>query len=204
MKYVVFIVLCFLTVQTRSFTVLRDFKAIENQIEEILCNESLKIIEIEKQKLEDQIKLDGFNRITFNSKMAELESGKNGYNAINRLGYMGKYQFGVKTLKALKNKSLIEFSDEDIQWNNFKLNHKLQEEAMYALTKDNLLVLTRYGLTKYIGKKIGGVTITIEGMLAASHLRGCYAVKLFILSGGEINQTDANETSVKNYLNKFA
>ena len=59
----------------------------------------------------------------FLEAMGKRESSNN-YRAVNRFGYMGKYQFGKSTLKTLK----IKVSKEE-----FLNNPDLQEEAMHKL-----------------------------------------------------------------------
>jgi hypothetical protein len=136
------------------------------------------------------------------AKMAKLESGgsKDPYNVVNKYGYMGKYQFGKKTLKGLFKNGLIK---KDYTPSEFIGNPNAQEEAMEALTTHNIEILRNYKLLDSVGKTIDGVEITLDGMLAASHLRGPNAVRLFIRSNGETNLTDGNGTSVKDYMKKF-
>ena len=55
------------------------------------------------------------------------ESG-NRYDIVNRYGYMGKYQFGKKTLKGLGIK---------VTQDEFLNSPYIQEKAMYALLKQN-------------------------------------------------------------------
>ena len=136
----------------------------------------------------------------FMAKMALLESLDN-YTIVNRYGYIGKYQFSVRTLRGLKRSGYLNVSNEDIK--HFRYRPEIQEQAMRALIRHNLHYLKRSNMLKYIGKEIGGVKITMRGMLAASHLVGPYGAKQFILSGGRINKKDANGTSVRDYMKEF-
>lgn len=150
------------------------------------------IAEINRPKhVLDSIGIFGFKYI---QRMGELESSSN-YQAINRLGYLGKYQFHKKTLRR------IGFTKEEIK--SFINEPLLQEKAMIYLTLYNKRYFERTHLLKYINKKVGGVRITLEGMLAAAHLRGPAAVKKYLRSGGRINLKDANKTSVRDYLKEF-
>lgn len=149
----------------------------------------------------------------FKYKMAHLETGNlnNPYQVVNRYGYTGKYQFGMSTLRGLIRTGYLNASFSDLR--HFKNDSTLQEKAMDALITHNKDVLKRYKLYKYIGKRIGGVKITLEGMLAGAHLVGPYAVKHFIISGGSLSSVkvngvmvrkiDGNGVSVKEYMKKF-
>lgn len=128
---------------------------------------------------------------------------RNNYLVVNRFGYMGKYQFGKSTLRLLIDKGFLKATYRDIQENRFIRNIELQESAMKALTYSNYIYLKNNNLTSYIGMRIGGVRITIYGLLAASHLRGSNAVKLFLKTNGRVNMKDGNKTSVRDYIKKF-
>lgn len=150
----------------------------------------------------------------FIDKISVLESGgiTEPYKAVNRYGYMGKYQFSKRTLKGLMKTGYLKTTRKEI--NNFINDPELQDRAMVALINHNKDILKRYGLVPYIGKTIGGVTITMEGMLAGAHLLGPYAVKHFVKNNGSmssvkvngvtINKYDGNGTSIIDYMKHFA
>jgi hypothetical protein len=125
-------------------------------------------------------------------KIGYLESRGN-YSVTNQLGYMGKYQFGKTTLRRLG------YTEQEIK--EFIKNKELQENAMLKLTTHNLEVLENYGLMKYVGYSVNGVNVTVEGMLAGSHLLGPYAVKQF-LQHGKIG-ADGNGTTIVKYMKQF-
>lgn len=129
--------------------------------------------------------------IGYKEAIAHKESqGK--YKKVNTLGYLGKYQFGVETLKS------IGIHDSK----GFLNNPKLQEKAFIALLSKN-----KYELRKYIrdfeGKVIDGIQITESGILAAAHLGGTGSVKRFLNSRGEKKCKDEYGTSVRSYLRDF-
>jgi hypothetical protein len=129
--------------------------------------------------------------IGYKEAIAHKESqGK--YKKVNTLGYLGKYQFGVETLKS------IGIQDSK----GFLNNPKLQEKAFIALLSKN-----KYELRKYIrdfeGKVIDGIQITESGILAAAHLGGTGSVKRFLNSRGEKKCKDEYGTSVRTYLRDF-
>lgn len=112
---------------------------------------------------------------------------------VNSLGYMGKYQFGTKALRAIGVKN-----DEA-----FLKDPALQEKAFVALLSKNKWIL-RNEIRKYEGKVINGVEITESGILAAAHLGGAGSVKNFFKHNGNRHFRDAFGTSLKSYMRDFA
>ena len=129
--------------------------------------------------------------IGFKEAVAHKESqGK--YCKINSLGYMGKYQFGLETLKSIGINDSIGFMNSP----------KLQEKAFVALLSKNKYELREY-INYFDGKVVDGVKITESGILAAAHLGGSGSVKRFLNSNGERKCKDDYGTSVKTYLKDF-
>ncbi|NRR92322.1 peptidoglycan-binding protein LysM [Winogradskyella undariae] len=128
----------------------------------------------------------------FKEALAFKES-RGDYFTVNTLGYLGKYQFGAETLK------VIGIYDP----HQFLYNPELQEKAFIANAERNKWVL-RKDITRFEGKKIGGVKITESGILAAAHLAGPGSVKKFLRSYGVQNFSDAYGSSVKYYMKKFS
>jgi len=122
-----------------------------------------------------------------------FRESSNNYHAVNQFGYLGKYQFGRKTLNAL--------GYDDVSNREFLENHSLQEEAMYALLIHNKKILRRQ-IEKYHGEIIHGIYITESGILAAAHLAGPGNVKKFFRKGYEFH--DGNGTKMTEYLVKFS
>jgi len=115
------------------------------------------------------------------------------YQAVNQFGYLGKYQFGRKTLNALGYKNVTN--------REFLENESMQEEAMYALLLHNKKILRRQ-IEKFHGKTINGILITESGILAAAHLAGPGNVKKFLRKGYEFK--DGNGTKMTSYMIKFS
>lgn len=130
--------------------------------------------------------------IAFKEALAFKESRGN-YSVVNTLGYLGKYQFNRKTLKAFG----IDNTD------TFLKDTRLQEDAFLALTSRNKWLL-RKEIQRYAGKKVSGVRVTESGILAAAHLAGAGNVKKFLRSGGTNNFADAYGTTIRYYLKKFS
>ncbi|HLT32271.1 MAG TPA: hypothetical protein VKZ98_00645 [Aquaticitalea sp.] len=128
----------------------------------------------------------------FKEAVAFKESRGN-YRVVNDFGYLGKYQFGVETLKALG-----VFSPND-----FLNTPELQEKAFMAYAQRNKWIL-RKDIARFEGKKIRGIVITESGILAAAHLGGAGSVKKFLRSYGNETFSDAFGTSMRSYLKKFS
>ncbi len=119
------------------------------------------------------------------------ESG-NRYDIVNRFGYMGKYQFGKRTLRGLG----FKMSREE-----FLNSPETQEKAMYALLKHNKKSLRKY-IEKYDGKIVHGVLVTESGLLAAAHLGGAGSVKKWFRTGKV--RKDGNGVKITTYMERFS
>lgn len=122
-----------------------------------------------------------------------FKESKGDYEVVNKLGYMGKYQFGKATLRGLGVNDSIPFLE----------NPELQEEVFLKYVKYNYRELAPY-IKKYSGRKIGGVIVTESGILAAAHLSGAGGVKKFLRTNGNEGKKDAFGTTIRSYMTKFA
>lgn len=134
----------------------------------------------------------GKTYVGFKEALAFKES-RGSYSIINPYGYMGKYQFGESTLRIIGIHDPATFLNDTRQ----------QEAAFNAYASLNKWVL-RKDIERYAGKTIGGVKVTESGILAAAHLAGAGNVKKFLRSAGTNGFSDANGTSIRNYLKKFS
>ena len=114
------------------------------------------------------------------------------YKKINSLGYMGKYQFGKETLKA------VGIHDSS----RFLNSPRMQENAFVALIAKNKAEL-KFIIEKYEGKVISGIQVTESGILAAAHLGGVGSVKKFFRNKGKRHFRDAYGTSIRSYMRDF-
>ena len=153
-----------------------------------LALEDLTPVKIEAPRVELIIK----NHSRFLEDLGMRESSGN-YKAVNQFGYLGKYQFGRKTLNAL--------GYENVSNREFLSNGSIQEEAMYALLTHNRKVLRRQ-INKYVGTTVAGIYITESGLLAAAHLAGPGNVRKFFRKGYEFK--DGNGTKMTSYMIKFS
>jgi len=175
------------------FTTLTSFTTKEEKKKEITTNNTPANYEIEERfsSTENILKLDN-DFIGFKEALAFKES-QGRYFVVNRLGYLGKYQFGKNTLRRFK----------IYNTQNFLKDPALQEKAFTALCKVNKWILRR-DISRFVGKKINGIKITESGILASAHLAGPGNVKKFLRSFGQHQFKDAFGTSIQSYMKKFA
>ena len=138
----------------------------------------------------DSIELVVSSHQAFLDAIGFRESG-NRYDVVNRYGYMGKYQFGKRTLKGLGIK---------VTQDEFLNSPYIQEKAMYALLSQNKRSLRKY-IEKYNGKYVHGVLVTESGLLAAAHLGGAGSVKKWFRTG-KIRK-DGNGVKITSYMKQF-
>lgn len=122
-----------------------------------------------------------------------LSESSGNYRAVNRLGYLGKYQFGRSTLHWVGIFNTSRFLNSPL----------LQEKAFEALISKNKWVLRDY-IDKYVGRTINGVRITESGLVAAAHLGGAGNVKKFLESEGAIVFKDGNNVPITKYMKRFS
>lgn len=155
---------------------------------------SLSYVPTETESIEPnfQIPFVGNSFNGFREALAFKESqGK--YNAVNTLGYLGKYQFGRGTLERFNIYNTQKFLE----------NPELQEDAFIALCSVNKWIL-RKDIKRKVGKKINGIEITESGILAAAHLAGAGNVKKYLRSNGGYGFKDAYGSSIQFYMKEFS
>ena len=148
----------------------------------------VKIKEVEELRVEQYHEIELYN---FLEAIGFRESG-NRYDVTNKWGYMGKYQFGKRTLKGL---------GFEVTKKEFLSNPQLQEEAMMALLLHNKEKLQKY-IDIFHGKTVNGILITESGILAAAHLGGQGSVKRYFKNGKVFK--DSLGTKITSYMNKFS
>ena len=166
---------------------------INPKVEVIEVQPIIKPLEIVEPKLEVKIKIPAIrNHNKFLDEVGFRESSNN-YKAVNQFGYLGKYQFGRKTLNAIGFKDISNYE--------FLSNPEIQEEAMLVLLQKNKHTLRRE-IKKYVGETVNGIYITESGILAAAHLGGAGNVRKFFRKGFEFE--DGNGTKMTSYMVRFA
>ena len=163
------------------------------KVEVIEVQPIIKPLEIVEPKLEVKIEIPAIrNHNKFLDEVGFRESSNN-YKAVNQFGYLGKYQFGRKTLNAIGFKDVSNYE--------FLSNPEIQEEAMLVLLQKNKHTLRRE-IKKYVGETVNGIYITESGILAAAHLGGAGNVRKFFKKGYEFK--DGNGTKMTSYMIRFA
>jgi hypothetical protein len=140
----------------------------------------------------DKLVFLGNTYVGFRESVGFKES-QGDYNAVNTLGYLGKYQFGKNTLK------LMGVNDTE----HFMATPKLQEKVFELNVARNKWILRR-DIKRFVGKKINGTVITESGIVAAAHLAGAGNVKKYLRSYGSKDFSDAYGSNVKYYMKRFA
>lgn len=131
--------------------------------------------------------------VGFKEFLGFFESGSD-YKKINRLGYLGKYQFGHSTLKVLRVKKINEFIDIP----------ELQEKAFLMNVMRNKWILRRE-IKRFNGKKLKNILITESGIIAAAHLSGPGNVKKYLRNYGDkkYDLGDVNGTKISDFMKTF-
>ncbi|HEY4629476.1 MAG TPA: peptidoglycan-binding protein LysM [Flavobacterium sp.] len=114
------------------------------------------------------------------------------YKKVNSLGYLGKYQFGIETLKSVGVHNSTAFLNSP----------ELQEKAFIALLAQNKWELKKE-IEKYSGTLLNGIYVTESGILAAAHLGGPGSVKKYFKNKGKRYFRDAYGTSIQSYMKAF-
>ena len=185
-----------ITILVFLFSIISAFASIayiNPKVEVIEVQPIIKPLEIVEPKLEVKIEIPAIrNHNKFLDEVGFRESSNN-YKAVNQFGYLGKYQFGRKTLNAI--------GFEDVSNYEFLSNPEIQEEAMLVLLQKNKHTLRRE-IKKYVGETVNGIYITESGILAAAHLGGAGNVKKFFRRGYEFE--DGNGTKMTSYMIRFS
>ena len=148
-------------------------------------------LELKELKIEtNKVELKAKDHSAFLDAIGFRESTNN-YKAVNRLGYLGKYQFGQKTLRAIG----ISVSKEE-----FLDSPMIQEEAMHLLLEHNRKNLKRF-IKKYNNTTVHGIYVTESGILAAAHLGGAGNIRKWFRKGEDFK--DGYGTTITSYMVKF-
>ena len=168
-----------------------------------------------REPKDDVVRLDSivvpipemFNRgnlYVFMDSMAVRESN-NTPTIVNRYGYMGKYQFGPRTLWALGRQFRVA-KDE------FLGNVALQDSAMMEYLKDNREIIGDL-VIQYNGRWYNGIYITESGLLAGAHLVGPHGLRAYFDPSYRIRRNgrvirprtrDGNGIKVEEYISQFS
>ena len=128
----------------------------------------------------------------FMQHMAQRESN-NTHTVVNPYGMMGKYQFSPSTVRVLGFK---------VHNDQFLKDARLQDSVMLTYMRTNNRELSSI-IRRYEGRNYKGVRITRAGVIAAAHLVGSGNVRMYFANNDMQGRTDANGTSLRDYLQEF-
>lgn len=157
------------------------------------------------------------------ARLAQRESGGDP-GVVNKLGYVGTYQFGAPRLADLgvytpgAGENLAGWSKTPAtapgKWTGtfnipgFPDVKTLQDfrdtpaaqKAVYTLHQQRTdQEIDKLGLGSFVGQTVGGVPITRDGIRAMVHIAGAEGTARTLTSGGAYNPADANGTTALDY-----
>ncbi|MDJ0631021.1 MAG: hypothetical protein QNJ44_22370 [Rhodobacter sp.] len=151
----------------------------------------------------------------FFAALRHMES-RGDYKAVNTLNFIGAYQFGEAALVDLG----YVRRDGDLYDNNygggftgkngirsvqdFLNNPRVQDKAARAWMKIMWRYIEAEKLSRYAWTRVGRVTLSPSGMLAATHLLGTGGLRQFIRSGGSNNIRDPYGMPILHYVEQLA
>lgn len=136
------------------------------------------------------------------------EESTNNPRAINKYGYMGKYQFGTMALRDVvsrnpKLKHLLNITPSAFRRNPDEVfPEEQQDEAMKQLLKNNWHYIRKFH--DHVGQEINGIKLDKSGLLAGAHLVGNKGLRTWLSTKGETDPSDANGEHVSTYVKKFS
>ena len=145
------------------------------------------------------------NQLAFQGLPASLirtESGgnfaaRNNVQGAGGAGHFGRGQFSRARLQDAERAGVLPAGTTP---EAFLANPELQERVERWHAADIGRRIQSSGLDSHIGRQIGGVEVTPEGMLAVAHLGGFGGLRRFLETEGRYNPADAFGTSLQDYL----
>lgn len=129
-------------------------------------------------------------------EMMALRESNNTPTVVNWLGYMGKYQFGRRTLWALGDEFKVTRAE-------FLGRESLQDRAMVQYMRDNRINIADI-IARFDGKWYQGIYITESGLLAGAHLVGSHGLRAWLEGNSNVRIIDAKGTHVSQYVRMFS
>ena len=162
-------------------------------------------VKVDEQKQEAMIESGDSNELVasadkdFTTVMKQSESSNN-YMVVNNEGYMGAYQFGDARLDDYKKANKEKFTTDE-----FLKDKNLQDKVFDWHVSDIVKYIQDNGLDESIGKKVNGVIVTLNGLVAMAHLGGKLGMREYVQSNfaESENEQDKNGTSLFDYLKRF-
>ena len=141
----------------------------------------------------------------------KMRESNNNYQAVNTLGFLGAYQFGMARLCDLgyteRRPGTTGFNHTAFEWKHgysrkiFLENPNLQDKIF----REHVVNLSARILSQWGGKlgtKIKGIEITQSGCVAFAHIAGFGGLSRFFTYGTD--PQDAYGTTSTSYMSKFA
>ena len=136
----------------------------------------------------------------------------NRYDAVNTIGFIGRYQFGKPRLWDLgislnrwKPSRLLPNFHKVVSLKDFLANHELQD-TLFSLHVDLHMTFIRKRYQQYLNRVAHGILITESGLVAGLHLKGGGSISkpgvTQFLQSGKSN-VDGYGTEITEYINKF-
>lgn len=140
------------------------------------------------------------------ASLIRSESGGNfrAQNAVRGsggVGHFGRGQFSRGRLNDAMSAGIIPRGTTPEQ---FMADEDMQVRVENWHMNDIMSRVSSSGLDRFIGTEINGVEVTPSGMLAAAHLGGFGGLRRFLETGGRHNPSDANGTSLADYMRAHA
>lgn len=143
----------------------------------------------------------------FREAIKQRESSGN-YQAINKFGFLGAYQFGKRRLWDL-GYSIDNYkphwynlnSKKRINKQEFLSNKSLQDSIFFSHVQDCIKQIRKKKLDKYIYNYVRKVKITMSGLVAGMHLGGLGNLTKWLVGK---NFKDGFGTDITEYISKFA
>ena len=150
--------------------------------------------------------------------LARRESGgqPDPYRAVNRAGYLGKYQMGELALidAGFYKRDGTNSNDFRGEWTgkhgvhskeDFLNSPQAQEAAVHAYNRAQWRYIRNEKLDTHIGKQYGdGPMLTASGLLAGAHLVGVGNLQKYLESEGKTVPRDGNKVPITRYMQDMA
>jgi integrating conjugative element protein (TIGR03758 family) len=133
---------------------------------------------------------------------------------MNEYGYVGVFQMGETALQdtGYYRGDSTRANDWSGSWTgrdginslaDFYAHPDVQVKAVVAYHNTLISQIQRLGLDRSIGTIVGGVPVTMSGLVAGAHLVGARSLQRFINSSGATVPKDGNNVAVTQYMTRF-
>ena len=153
---------------------------------------------------EDFSRISGYGQNVPRGLVASESSGdwgarNNAKGSSGKRGHFGQLQFGHDRLLDAKRAGII---PTDTTPEQFMADPQMQIRTANWHFDDIDKRIFSNGLDSYLGKVVGGVNVTMDGMRSMAHLGGMGGLMAFLRTNGADNRNDGS-TSLSDYGKKF-